>query len=189
MDIGVLALQGSFLLHRPHLETLKDIHYREILTATDLDACDGLIIPGGESTSMLKLIQEQDMEGALRSFVTTKPTWGICAGAIVLAHRVTGPQQASFDAIDIDVARNGYGRQSESRFQKVDGTRVAFIRAPVIERVGEGTAVIRRAEGRPVWVEARNVLITTFHPELGPETPSPWHIRFINHFVVAPTWQ
>ena len=187
MDIGILALQGSFLRHAKHLEKL-DVHYREVLSGADLDGCDGLVIPGGESSTMLKLLREHRMEKKLQTFVTSKPTWGICAGAILLARQVSSPVQPSFDAINISIKRNGYGRQLESHYAEIDGNKVAFIRAPVIERVGEGTVAVGRVEDKPVWVENHNVMVTTFHPELCPRAPSLWHRHFINDFVAKPKW-
>ena len=179
--IGVLSLQGAFELHRPHLEALS-VSYENITRIEHLKKCDGLILPGGESTSMLKLLSHQNMVDALYSFVITKPTWGICAGLILLAQAVKGSQQFSFNAIDISVIRNGEGGQLYSHNLEIKGHLVSFIRAPVIDEVGEGVNVLHTKNARPTWVEYCNIMGTTFHPELNLQTPSYWHRRFATLF-------
>ena len=118
----------------------------EVRTADQLALCDGLIIPGGESTTMLKLLDIEKMTEAVRAFGARKPIYGTCAGAILLAHEVTHPAQASLDLMDISVERNGYGRQIDSRIAKVTGDggefEAVFIRAPIIRKVGAGARVL-----------------------------------------------
>src|SRR5580765_547054 len=117
--IGILALQGDFDAHRHAVERAGG-RAIEVRTAQELDACDGLIVPGGESTTMLKLLEIENLTEPLRQFAARKPVFGTCAGAILLAHSVTSPAQPSLDVIDIDVERNAYGRQIDSRVARVD---------------------------------------------------------------------
>ncbi len=179
--VGVLALQGDFEAHRKAIEK-AGARAVEVRTAEQLDACDGLIIPGGESTTMLKLLDVEKMTDAVRAFGERKPIYGTCAGAILLAHEVTHPAQPSLDLMDISVERNGYGRQIDSRIAKVSGQdggefEAVFIRAPIIRRVGEGARVLASYEGDPVWVEQGRHMVTTFHPELTDD--SRVHQRFV----------
>ncbi|MBZ5601775.1 MAG: pyridoxal 5'-phosphate synthase glutaminase subunit PdxT [Acidobacteriia bacterium] len=168
--VGVLALQGDFEKHRKALER-AGARALEVRTKDQLAQCDGLIIPGGESTTMLKLLDLEGLTGAVREFGAAKPIYGTCAGAILLAHQVTNPPQASLDLMDISVERNAYGRQIDSRIAKVpvkDGGEfeAVFIRAPIIRKVGEGVNVLASYAGDPVWVEEGRHMVTTFHPEL-----------------------
>jgi 5'-phosphate synthase pdxT subunit len=168
--VGVLALQGDFLAHLRALER-AGADAVEVRTAEQLASCDGLIIPGGESTTMLKLLDIENLTGALREFAERKSIYGSCAGAILLARGVTRPAQASLGLMDIDVERNGYGRQIDSRIAKVDvqegpEMEAVFIRAPIIRRVGSGAKVLASYNGDPVWVEDGRHMVTTFHPEL-----------------------
>ena len=177
---GVLALQGDFEAHCKAVERAGGRPI-EVRTAHDLDACDGLIVPGGESTTMLKLIEIENLTEPLRQFAARKPVFGTCAGAILLAHSVTGPAQPSLDVIDIDVERNAYGRQIDSRVARVEtgGTAMeaVFIRAPKILRVGSGGKILATYKGDPVWVEHGRHMVTTFHPEL--TSDSRVHQRFL----------
>jgi pyridoxal 5'-phosphate synthase pdxT subunit len=167
--VGVLALQGDFDAHRKAVERVGGRPI-EVRTAQDLDACDGLIVPGGESTTMLKLLDIENLTEPLRQFAARKPVFGTCAGAILLAHSVTSPSQPSLDLIDIDVERNAYGRQIDSRVARVDAggkdMEAVFIRAPKILRVGSGGKILATYNGDPVWVEQGRHMVTTFHPEL-----------------------
>ena len=169
--VGVLALQGDFEAHARALERAQ-VHPVEVRTVQDLASCDGLIIPGGESTTMLKLIGLENLLKPLRAFGQSKPIFGTCAGAILLAREVLSPPQPSLSLMDIAVERNAYGRQMESRIAKieVDGKEMeaVFIRAPIIRRVGNGVKVHASYQGTPVWVEQGLHMATTFHPELGP---------------------
>src|SRR5512147_3011506 len=116
--IGILALQGDFEAHRKAVERAGG-HAVEVRMAKDLEACDGLIVPGGESTTMLKLLDIENLTEPLRQFAARKPVFGTCAGAILLAHSVTKPAQPSLNLIDIDVQRNAYGRQIDSRITRI----------------------------------------------------------------------
>ena len=136
-----------------------------------MDEIDGLVIPGGESGTFLKLLGEAGFE-KLKQFVTTKPTFGTCAGAILLASDVENPKQAGLGAIDIGIRRNAYGRQVDSSIregrlvQEKSPIEMVFIRAPKIERVGAGVEVIATEGSDPVAVRQGNVMAATFHPEL-----------------------
>jgi pyridoxal 5'-phosphate synthase pdxT subunit len=167
--IGVLALQGDFAAHCAALRRAGALA-REVRTAEQLRACDGLVVPGGESTTMLKLLGIENLFEPLRRFGQAKPIYGTCAGAILLAQAVTHPAQASLALVDIDVERNAYGRQVDSRIVAI-GTEVGqleavFIRAPIIRRVGPGVRVLASYSGDPVWIEDGLHMVTTFHPEL-----------------------
>ena len=167
--IGVLALQGDFEAHRDALQR-AGAESREVRTASDLDLVDGLIIPGGESTTMLKLIEEESLGSALKDFGTTKPIFGTCAGAILLASEVINPVQKSLGLMDLTIERNGYGRQIDSRIAGIDldgeNAEAVFIRAPVIRRVGPAAKVLASYQGSPILVEQGKHLAATFHPEL-----------------------
>ena len=179
--IGILALQGDFDAHRKAVERAGG-RALEVRTAKELDACDGLIVPGGESTTMLKLLDIENLTEPLRRFAARKPIFGTCAGAILLAHSVTRPAQPSLNLIDIDVERNAYGRQIDSRVARVDAggqeMEAVFIRAPKIRRVGTGGKILATYNGDPVWVEQGRHMVTTFHPELTPD--SRVHQRFLD---------
>ena len=167
--VGILALQGDFDAHRKAVERSGG-RAVEVRSAAELNACDGLIVPGGESTTMLKLLEIENLTEPLRQFAGRKPVFGTCAGAILLAHSVTSPAQPSLDLIDIDVERNAYGRQIDSRITRVqagaDEMEAVFIRAPRILRVGAGGKILATYQGDPVWVEQGRHMVTTFHPEL-----------------------
>lgn len=166
MTIGVLALQGDFAAHCEALKRLG-VAARQVRSSTDLDGIDGLIIPGGESTTMLKLLQDEGMFESLQAFGSAKPIFGTCAGAILLAKNVTSPEQPSLKLVDIDVERNAYGRQIDSRVVMLDGkVEAVFIRAPIIRRVGDRARILLRYNGDPVLVQDGLHLVSTFHPEL-----------------------
>lgn len=167
--VGVLALQGDFEAHQRALET-AGADTLQVRTTEDLDRVDALVIPGGESTTMLKLLGYTDLLEPLRSFAEAKPVFGTCAGAILLATEVTHPSQVSLQAIDMTVERNGYGRQIDSRvvmlpFQGGD-LEAVFIRAPIIRRTGPGVTVLAEYQGMPVLIEQGRHMAATFHPEL-----------------------
>jgi len=177
-QIGVLALQGAFELHKRHIEALGAI-YVPVVSNQNFEKLDGLIIPGGESGTMLKLINIVNIHQTLNDFLHTKPIWGICAGAILLAKSVQNPTQESFGILDFEITRNAYGRQLESFQEKIDDYEVSYIRAPKISKVGDNISVIKEREGSATWLESNKIMITTFHPETNLSTPSPWHRRFI----------
>jgi pyridoxal 5'-phosphate synthase pdxT subunit len=174
MRIGVLALQGDFALHAKALQKCG-AEAVEVRKPEQLDDIDGLIIPGGESTTLLKLMDEWGFVAALEKFhADGKPIFGTCAGLILTARDVTNPPQFSLGLIDVGVERNAYGRQRES-FETdgtatLDGRPVAiemvFIRAPRIRRVGPGVQTLATHGGEPVMARQGSVLVATFHPEL-----------------------
>jgi pyridoxal 5'-phosphate synthase pdxT subunit len=170
MKIGVLALQGDFDAHRRRLEELG-AEVVLVKKPEQFNEIDGLIIPGGESGTFLKLLGE-DGFAKLKEFVRVKPTFGTCAGCILLATEVENPKQAGLGALDITVRRNAYGRQIDSSIREGrfldDPIEMVFIRAPKIERVGNGVEVIA-TEGNskdPALVQKGKTLAATFHPEL-----------------------
>ncbi|MFI5113804.1 MAG: pyridoxal 5'-phosphate synthase glutaminase subunit PdxT [Terriglobales bacterium] len=168
MRIGVLALQGDFDAHRRRLEELgADVVL--VKKPEQFDGIAGLIIPGGESSTFLKLLGEGGF-AKLKDFVHTKPTFGTCAGCILLASEVENPKQAGLGALDITVRRNAYGRQIDSSIREGrflnDSIEMVFIRAPKIERVGEDVTVVATEGGDPVLVRKGTTLAATFHPEL-----------------------
>ena len=179
--VGVLALQGDFEAHRKAIEK-SGARAIEVRTVDQLNECDGLILPGGESTTMLKLLDRENLLEPLLRFGETKSIYGTCAGAILLAREVTNPSQSSLNLMDISVERNAYGRQVDSRIARVpmnggEEFEAVFIRAPIIRGVGEGVQVLARYAGDPVWVEQGRHMVTTFHPEL---TEDPRiHQRFV----------
>lgn len=179
LRIGVLALQGAFHLHRFHIEE-ADADYVEVITPKDFSSIDGLIIPGGESSVMLKLIETVGIQNDLKSFFKAKPVWGICAGAILMAQKVNNPLQNSFNALPIEITRNAYGHQSDSFEEMINHFKVSFIRAPKIISIGENLKVLHTKEGAPTWVESDLHMATTFHPELDLKNKSPWHQRFVD---------
>ncbi len=171
--IGVLALQGDFAAHRRAFDEIG-ARTREVRTAADLAAVDALVMPGGESTTMLKLLDVASLKEPLRQFAKTKPIFATCAGAILLAREVSHPVQESLGLVDIGVERNAYGRQVHSTVTRVgleDGGEMeaVFIRAPIIRRCGPDIRVLARYQGDPVLVASGRHLIATFHPELTPD--------------------
>jgi 5'-phosphate synthase pdxT subunit len=180
MKIGVLALQGDFDAHRRRLEELgADVVL--VRKSEQLDAIDGLVIPGGESGTILKLLGEAGFE-KLKQFVHAKPTFGTCAGAILLASEVENPAQAGLGALNIRVRRNAYGRQIDSSIREgkflthFEGKlnesplEMVFIRAPKISHIGEGVEVIGTEGADPVAVRQGSAMAATFHPELSEDT-------------------
>jgi len=172
--IGVLALQGDFDAHRRRLEELgADVVL--VRKAEDFDRIDGLVIPGGESTTFLKLLGKELLD-RLMGFVHIKPTFGTCAGAIMLAKHVTNPDQPGLGALDMTVERNAYGRQIDSTIFETktklgdEPLEMVFIRAPRIQQVGDGVEVLAERDGYPVLVRKGIVMAATFHPELSDDT-------------------
>jgi 5'-phosphate synthase pdxT subunit len=164
--VGVLALQGDFEAHEKSLHA-AGAEAVAVRTAEELKSVDGLIIPGGESTTMLKLLYYMDLKQPLLDFAQTKPVFGTCAGAILLAREVLNPTQEGLNIMDLTVERNAYGRQIDSRIAKLEGDLEAvFIRAPKIRRHGPAVKVLAQYEGDPVLVEEGRHMIATFHPEL-----------------------
>ena len=168
MTVGVLALQGDFDAHRKRLEELG-ANVVLVKKPEQLDEIDGLVIPGGESSTFLKLLGEAGFE-KLKQFVRGKPTFGTCAGAILLADEVDNPKQNGLGALDISIRRNAYGRQVDSSIREGifagSPTEMVFIRAPKIERVGQDVEVIATEGNDPVAVRQGKIMAATFHPEL-----------------------
>lgn len=169
--IGFLALQGDFEAHQRAFEEIGARTF-QVRTAADLERADALVLPGGESTTMLKLLNIEQLLEPLRRFGMARPVFATCAGAILLARHVTRPEQESLNLVDIDVERNAYGRQVHSTVTRIetedDGASIeaVFIRAPIIRRAGPGVRVLARFQGDPVLVASGRHLIATFHPEL-----------------------
>ncbi len=177
--IGCLALQGAVQPHRAHIEA-AGAEFMPVKTAKHFDQVDAFILPGGESTTMLKLIDRFNLWDALTEQFKEKPVWGICAGSILMAETVTEPAQKSFGVLPMTVQRNGYGRQLDSHHAKIDGYEVSFIRAPVITKIDDSIEVLAEHESSPVWVQKGNKIASTFHPELTLDTPSPMHQKFVD---------
>lgn len=176
MRVGILALQGDFEAHAKALERLG-VEWCYVKHPEELASIHALILPGGESTTLLKFLDEGNFLQALRRLPEQgKPVFGTCAGTILLAREVTNPPQASLGLLDITVARNAYGRQIASRVTQgssklKDGPlEMVFIRAPAIERVGEAVEVLAWCDSRPVFVRQGLAMATTFHPELAGDT-------------------
>ena len=174
--VGVLAVQGDFAAHARRLEELG-AETVEVRTPEQLGDCDGLILPGGESTTQLQFLREEGLADAIQKFAKDGRTvFGTCAGAILLATHVKNPEQASLGLLDMTVLRNAYGRQMASDVflgpsKLVDEPmEMVFIRAPIIESVGPGVEVLAEYDGKPVLVRKGNVLAATFHPELSGDT-------------------
>jgi 5'-phosphate synthase pdxT subunit len=169
--IGVLALQGAFAAHAQALTEAGAAAF-EIRKAEELAQADALVLPGGESTTMLKFIESRGLFHALEDFCQIKPVFATCAGAILLAREVTHPPQRSLGLLDAVVERNAYGRQIDSTIltleTKLEGgpLEMVFIRAPRIVSVGPGVEVLAQREGFPVLVRQGAILAATFHPEL-----------------------
>jgi pyridoxal 5'-phosphate synthase pdxT subunit len=172
MRIGVLAIQGDFAAHARAIGRLGG-NVTEVRRADDVASLDGLIIPGGETTAMLKFIEDEELAAPFGDFGRSgKPIFGTCAGAILLAREVYNPAQASLGLIDIAVERNAYGRQVDSFIAEVEASieggplEAVFIRAPKIRQIGPAVEVIARLKDEPVLVRDGNILAATFHPEL-----------------------
>lgn len=186
--IGILALQGDYAAHAQMLERLG-VRARLVRGAADLDGIQGLVLPGGESTTMLRLLERNGIRPGLAAFAAARPTFGTCAGLILLAREVTNPEQESLRLLDVRVARNAYGRQIDSFVGAVIADALGgpvegvFIRAPRITDLGPGVAVLGRLAagdpaasghpaasgepgGEPVLIRQGHLLGATFHPEL-----------------------
>ena len=175
--IGILALQGAYQAHAKTVQALG-ANPKLVRLPADLESpdgsplVDGLIMPGGESTTMLKFLERHNFFDTLRAFVQTTPTFGTCAGAILLARHVENPAQKSLNALDITIERNAYGRQIDSTIltapTKLDGgpLEMVFIRAPRIIRTGPEVETLATRNEYPVLVRQGHLLAATFHPEL-----------------------
>ena len=179
--VGVLALQGDFEAHRKALSD-RGVESVEVRTPADLDGLAGLVLPGGESTTMLKLMESTRLADRLEALVRDGvPVLATCAGVILLAREVTNPPQRSLGLLDVGVERNAYGRQLESAVVDLDVDAGAelptaklegvFIRAPRVTEVGSSVRVLARRGRDPVLLRQGNVLAATFHPELSTASP------------------
>lgn len=176
MKIGILAVQGDYEAHARMLERLG-AEYLLVRTPEDAAQADAMILPGGESTTMLKFLKEEGLEAALRALdARGAPFFGTCAGAILLAREVRAPAQESLGFADLAITRNAYGRQVASEVRsapsklKPEPLEMVFIRAPWIDEIGPDVEVLAREGGRPVLVRDGRLLIATFHPELSDDT-------------------
>jgi len=175
MRVGVLAIQGDYEAHKARLEQLgADVTL--VRKPEQLDTIDAIVIPGGESSTFLNFLAERGFLAKLRDFVSTKPTFGTCAGAILLAKDVENPPQQSLGAMDIRIRRNAYGRQINSSIREVSTQipggplEMVFIRAPKIVEAGNGVEVLASEGGDPVLVRQGKIMAATFHPELSNDT-------------------
>jgi 5'-phosphate synthase pdxT subunit len=183
VKIGILAVQGDFAAHAAMLAGMG-IETVEVRTREDLADCDGLILPGGESTTQLQFLQEEGLYDAIKKFAAEdKAIFGTCAGAILLATEVKNPRQESLGLLDMTVLRNGYGRQVHSDVVSGPSTlksapmEMVFIRGPIFERIGPGIEVLAEYAGKPALVQKAHILAAAFHPELTNDTTV--HQRFL----------
>ncbi|MBI2070050.1 MAG: pyridoxal 5'-phosphate synthase glutaminase subunit PdxT [Elusimicrobia bacterium] len=187
VKIGILALQGDFHEHALMLSSLN-AQAREVRREQDLQDLNGLIIPGGESTTIGRLARDYGLLEPLRRFAGSgRPVWGTCAGMIFLAKNI-GPEPAHLALMDIEVRRNAFGRQTESFEADLESPfgafRAVFIRAPLIERAGPDVEVLARLpKGAIVAARQKNLLATSFHPELTADTR--WHRFFLTFLANA----
>lgn len=172
MKIGVLAVQGDFDAHRRRLEELG-AEVVLVRKPAELDCIEGLVIPGGESGAILRILGPEGVN-QLKEFARVKPTFGTCAGAILLAKEITNPEQQGLGALDVRIRRNAYGRQIDSSVREGSlgdsPIEMVFIRAPKFERLGQGVEVVARQGNDPVAVRQGNIMAATFHPELSDDT-------------------
>jgi 5'-phosphate synthase pdxT subunit len=175
LTIGVLALQGDYEAHARAFKT-GGVQTALVRKAEELESIDGLVIPGGESTTMLKFLEKDGFFEALRKFASTKPVFATCAGCILIAREVLHPPQRSLGVLDATVERNAYGRQIDSTILTMP-TEIArgplemvFIRSPRITRVGDAVEVLARRDEFPTLVRQGNLLACTFHPEMTTDT-------------------
>jgi pyridoxal 5'-phosphate synthase pdxT subunit len=183
VKIGILAVQGDFEAHAAMLAGMG-VETVEVRTTEDLQSCDGLILPGGESTTQLQFLQEEGLYEAIKKFAAAKkPILGTCAGAILLATEVKNPAQESLGLLNMSVLRNAYGRQIASDVVsgpstlKKEPLEMVFIRAPIIEHIGPGVEVLAEYAGKPALVQKGKIMAASFHPELTNDTTV--HARFV----------
>jgi len=173
--IGVLALQGAYDVHAKVLTSLGATP-RLVRLPEELEDLDGLIMPGGESTTMLKFLERNNFFDALKTFVETTPTFGTCAGCILLAQDVQHPPQRSLGVLDITVERNAYGRQNDSTILTAETAlpggplEMVYIRAPRITRTGASVKTLATRDDFPTLIRQGHLMAATFHPELSHDT-------------------
>ncbi|WP_163189071.1 pyridoxal 5'-phosphate synthase glutaminase subunit PdxT [Clostridium sporogenes] len=189
MKVGVLDLQGSVVEHVKILEKIDNIEPIRVKYKEDLDNIQGIILPGGESTTLGKLLKDFHIYDTLKEKIEKGlPVWGTCAGMILLAKDIEGQEESYFKAIDIKVKRNAYGSQLNSFFieemlEDIDREPIelVFIRAPYITTVGSNVTILKKVNGNIVAAKEKNVLVTSFHPELTEDTRL--HKYFIDKFI------
>lgn len=175
MKIGILALQGCVDPHIAHIEKLGASAIK-VRSTEDLTQVDRLIMPGGESTTMLKLLKITGLETALISFAKEKPVWGICAGAILLAKEVSHPHQASLGLVDIHATRNHYGSQLDSFEAEINikflksPVKVQFIRAPLLKPLNDSVEILGQHAEDTILMKQGRLLVSAFHTELGEDS-------------------
>jgi 5'-phosphate synthase pdxT subunit len=176
VKIGILAVQGDFEAHAEMLASMG-VDTVQVRTSADVEGCNGLILPGGESTTQLQFLQEEGLYETIKRFAADgHAVFGTCAGAILLATDVQNPKQDSLGLLDMTVLRNGYGRQIASDVftanstLKSDPLEMVFIRGPIIDRIGPGVEILAQHAGKPAIVRKGHLLATTFHPELTSDT-------------------
>jgi 5'-phosphate synthase pdxT subunit len=190
--IGVLAIQGDFNKHRQMMQKLGQ-QVIEVRTTDELNETDALIIPGGESTTLVKFFHDFGLDKAIRQYATNHPVMGTCAGLIVLAQSADHLLYRSLNLIDITVKRNAYGRQRESFIADIQvslngtdsGYKGVFIRAPKIDRCGKTIKILGKHNGEIVMAASENILVCTFHPELTDDTRI--HQFFLDTFLAKKT--
>ena len=187
MKVGIVAIQGDYQAHAKVLDRMG-VEHSFVRTPADVDGIRGVILPGGESTTHLKVMKEEGLFEALKQFAANGGAFfGTCAGAILLAREVHGPPQESLGLLDISILRNAYGRQLASDVHmgptnlRKEPLEMVFIRAPIIESTGKGVEVLAEDAGHPVLVRQGKILVSTFHPEL---TADPFvHEYFLKQIV------
>jgi 5'-phosphate synthase pdxT subunit len=189
IKVGVLDLQGSVAEHMKILEKIENVEPVRVKYKEDLDDIQGIILPGGESTTLGKLLKDFNIYDTLKEKIEKGlPVWGTCAGMILLAKDIQGQKESYFKVIDIKVKRNAYGSQLnsfsiEEMLEDIDKEPVelVFIRAPYITTVGSNVTILKRVRKNIVAAKEKNVLVTSFHPELTEDTR--FHKYFIDKFI------
>ncbi|NFP91693.1 pyridoxal 5'-phosphate synthase glutaminase subunit PdxT [Clostridium sporogenes] len=189
IKVGVLDLQGSVAEHMKILEKIENVEPVRVKYKEDLDNIQGIILPGGESTTLGKLLKDFNIYDTLKEKIEKGlPVWGTCAGMILLAKDIQGQKESYFKVIDIKVKRNAYGSQlnsfsTEEMLEDIDKEPVelVFIRAPYITTVGSNVTILKRVRKNIVAAKEKNVLVTSFHPELTEDTR--FHKYFIDKFI------
>ncbi|EPY2307660.1 pyridoxal 5'-phosphate synthase glutaminase subunit PdxT [Clostridium sporogenes] len=189
MKVGVLDLQGSVTEHMEILEKIDNVEPVTVKYKEDLDNIQGIILPGGESTTLGKLLKDFNIYDTLKGKIEKGlPVWGTCAGMILLAKDIEGQEESYFKVIDIKVKRNAYGSQLnsfsiEEKLEDIDKEPIelVFIRAPYITTVGSNVVILKKVRENIVAAKEKNVLVTSFHPELTEDTR--FHKYFIDKFI------
>ncbi|WP_251862548.1 pyridoxal 5'-phosphate synthase glutaminase subunit PdxT [Clostridium sp. Marseille-Q2269] len=190
MNVGVLDLQGSVAEHIKILEKIHDVFPVKVKYKEDLDNIQGIILPGGESTTLGKLLKDFHIYYPLKNKIEMGlPVWGTCAGMILLAKHIQEQKEAYLKCIDIEIKRNAYGGQlnsfsTEGIINEVDKKPIelVFIRAPYITKIGPNVTILKKIRGNIVAVKEKNILVTSFHPELIEDTR--FHKYFIDKFIL-----